>query len=118
MATYDELLRLRAAREAAGEREAGDGRVGEFAYDSPRGAARKVELAAALGLAGVMVWEVGQDARPAGTPGGQLLGALAEAAEASAVGWVPGREDAARLEAAAPSRDRWVLKPARQHDEL
>ena len=89
MATYDELLRLRAAREAAGEREAGDDRVGEFAYDSPRGAARKVELAAALGLAGVMVWEVGQDARPAHARGGLLLGALAEAAASSSVGWEP-----------------------------
>ena len=100
---FDELLRLRAARAAAGEREAGDDRVGEFAYESPRGAARKVELAAALGLAGVMVWEVGQDARPAEARGGLLLGALAEAAAASSVGWEPGREHAARLAAVTGS---------------
>ncbi len=120
VATYAELQSMREGPEAGedGELPPDDGLLAGFAYDGPQGVARKVEAAAALGLAGVMVWEVGQDARPAGTPGGQLLGALAEAAEASAVGWVPGREDAARLEAAAPSRDRWVLKPARQHDEL
>lgn len=103
VATYDELLRLRATREAAGERDTRDDRVGEFAYESPRGAARKVELAAALGLAGVMVWEVGQDARPAEARGGLLLGALAEAAAASSVGWVPGREDPTRLAAVTGS---------------
>ena len=116
MATYDELLRLRAAREAAGEREAGDGRVGEFAYDSPRGAARKVELAAALGLAGVMVWEVGQDARPAHARGGLLLGALAEAAASSSVGWEPGREHALRLAAVTRRGERTAA--AAERDEL
>ena len=103
MATFDELRRLDAAREAAGEREVHDGRVGEFAYDSPRGVAHKVELAAALGLAGVMVWEVGQDAHPAEARGGMLLGALAEAAAESAVGWEPGREHVARLAAVGGS---------------
>ena len=116
MATYDELLRLRAAREAAGEREAGDGRVGEFAYDSPRGAARKVELAAALGLAGVMVWEVGQDARPAHARGGLLLSALAEAAASSSVGWEPGREHALRLAAVTRRGERTAA--AGERDEL
>ena len=117
MATYDELLRLRATREAAGEREAGDDRVGEFAYESPRGAARKVELAAALGLAGVMVWEVGQDARPAEARGGLLLGTLAEAAAISSVGWEPGREHAARL-AAVTRSERTALGMGGERDEL
>ena len=48
-----------------GELPPDDGLLAGFAYDGPQGVARKVEAAAALGLAGVMVWEVGQDARPA-----------------------------------------------------
>ena len=68
-----------------------------FGFNSVGTAVAKAQWAATAGFAGVVVWELGQDAHPQEAKGGLLLGALAEAAKTSAVSWVPGQEDKARL---------------------
>lgn len=120
VATFNELreMQQRALATADGERFRDD-RVSGYSFDSPSTVWLKVELAAALGLAGVMVWEIGQDAHTPESPGGVLLAELAAAAEVSSDEWSPGhKQDIRRVSAAHNAVSMYYMHASEQHDEL
>jgi len=106
-----------ALAKADGERFRDD-RVAGYSFDSPSTCWLKVELAAALGLAGVMVWELGQDAHSTEHRGGVLLAELAAAAAVSSDEWSPGHKQDIRRVSAAHNAVSMFYMQAGEHDEL
>jgi GH18 family chitinase len=75
--------------------------VGQFYYNGPETVRRKTAFAAAAGLAGVFVWELGQDDSYGTQQSAPLLPSIATVASfAASAGWAPGVE----LDAAAAER--------------
>ena len=118
-APFAELHRAQQAALAVAEgSQFRDDRVDGYAFDSPSTVQLKVELAAALGLAGVMVWELGQDVVTPERKGGVLLAELAAAAAVSSEAWSPGHKQDTRRVSAAHNAVSMFYRTAAEHDEL
>lgn len=81
---------------AACGRRAGEAEdfAGNFFFNGPATVRRKAAFAAQEGLAGVMIWEIGQDEDALHSPAGcALLPEIANVAVlAQTSGWVPGKQ--------------------------
>ena len=104
---YYDLLRTRrrdgGGAESAGtsgdddDDDAGAGdRVGEYAFNGKATLRKKVALAISEGLAGIMVWEIGQDAQ--GDEAALLPDIAAHAHDAAAHGWRLGQGPSLKVE--------------------